>query len=277
LNTMTGSVYERREEIFVYNAVGIAPRYIFIMFMAEAMVYAIVGSVLGYLFSQGIGRILTELGWTGGMDMTYASLSTIYASLTIMAAVFVSTYFPARSAMEIAKPADETGWKLPEPEGDTLTFDLPFNFLSQARMAILIFFDRYLLDHAEGGMGSFSAATPRLVTEPSETEGPIPSLATTIWLKPFDLVVSQKFVISLPRDQDTGQFKARISITRLSGTRESWLRLNKPFVLLVRRHFLHWRAVGQAEQEEMFVEARTKFEREVLGGAPSAPDSLVTS
>ena len=45
LNTMKGSVYERRNEIYVYNAVGIAPRYIFFMFVAEALVYAVVGTV----------------------------------------------------------------------------------------------------------------------------------------------------------------------------------------------------------------------------------------
>ena len=264
LNTMSGSVYERRDEIFVYNAVGIAPRYIFIMFMAEAMVYAVVGSVLGYLLSQGVGRILTELGWTGGLNMTYTSLSTIYASLTIMAAVFVSTYFPARSAMEIAKPADETGWSLPEPDGDVLSFDLPFNFLSRGRMAVLMFFDRYLLDHAEGGMGSFSAATPKLAMQTTTGGETIPCLETTVWLKPFDLAVSQRVIISMPRDEQTDQFKARIELIRLSGTRESWLRLNKSFVLLVRRHFLYWRAVGPAEQEEMFLEARTKFEQDVL-------------
>jgi hypothetical protein len=271
LNTMSGSVYERRDEIFVYNAVGIAPRYVFFMFMAEALVYAVVGSVLGYLISQGVGRILTELGWTGGLNMTYTSLSTIYASLTIMVAVFVSTYFPARSAMEIAKPADEAGWKLPESEGDTLAFDLPFNFLSRGRMAVLSFFDRYLLDHAEGGMGTFSAATPRLAVESLDSGEAIPCLETTVWLKPFDLAVSQKVTISMPRDEETGQFKARITITRLSGTRESWLRLNKSFVLLVRRHFLYWRAVGPAEQEEMFLEAKAKFEREMLGTPSLAP------
>ena len=268
LNTMSGSVYERRDEIFVYNAVGIAPRYVFFMFMAEALVYAVVGSVLGYFISQGVGRILTDLGWTGGLNMTYTSLSTIYASLTIMAAVFVSTYFPARSAMEIAKPTDEAGWKLPEADGDTLAFDLPFNFLSRGRMAVLSFFDRYLLDHAEGGMGTFSAATPRLAVQTLESGESIPCLETTVWLKPFDLAVSQKVTISMPRDEETGQFKARIVITRLSGTRESWLRLNRSFVLLVRRHFLYWRAVGPAEQEEMFLEAKAKFEREMLNTAP---------
>ncbi len=273
LNTMRGSVYERSSEIFVYNAVGIAPRYVFFMFMAEAMVYAVVGSVLGFLLSQGVGRVLTELGWTGGLNMTYASLPTIYASLTIVAAVFVSTYFPARSAMNIAKPADEAGWKLPEPVGDVLFFDLPFNFMRRGRMAVLIFFDRYLLDHAEGGAGTFSAAEPKLAVETDPGGERVPCLQTNVWLKPFDLAVSQKIVISLPRDESTGQFKARIAITRLSGTRESWLRLNGSFVQLVRRHFLYWRALGPLEQEEMFLEAKAKFEGEVLA-APVAPAVL---
>ncbi|NLF22890.1 MAG: ABC transporter permease, partial [Lentisphaerae bacterium] len=94
LNTMKGSVYERRSEIFVYNAVGIAPRYIFFMFVAEAMVYAVVGSMLGYLLSQGVGRALTALGWTGGMNMNFTSLATVYASLAIAAATLLSTWFP---------------------------------------------------------------------------------------------------------------------------------------------------------------------------------------
>jgi len=264
LNTMKGSVYERRDEIYVYNAVGIAPRYVFFMFMAEALVYAVVGSVLGYLLSQGVGRVLTEIGWTGGMNMTYASLSTIYASLTIMAAVFISTWFPARSAMEIAKPADDAGWKLPEPQGDELAFDLPFNFRNRGRMAVLSFFDRYLLDHAEGSAGSFHASTPRFQILHAPGGGPIPALAATIWLKPFDLAVSQRLVISLPVDPETGQFKARVTLTRLSGTQEAWLRLNNSFVASVRRHFLHWRAVGKEERAEMFQEARQKFEQELL-------------
>ena len=57
LNTMKGSVYERRGEIQVYNAVGIAPRYIFFMFVAEALVYAVVGTVTGCLLAQGVGRL----------------------------------------------------------------------------------------------------------------------------------------------------------------------------------------------------------------------------
>jgi hypothetical protein len=259
LNTMRGSVYERRDEIFVYNAVGIAPRYIFAMFFSEAFVYAIVGSILGFLLSQGVGRTLTALGWTGGLNMTFTSINTIYASLAIMAAVFISTFFPARSAMEIAAPAEESGWKLPEPEGDTMDFALPFTFSARDRVAVLAFFRRYFLDHGEGSAGQFFAGEPRI--EAIEGQGLdarscVPMCEVTVWLKPFDLGVSQQLRIVMPTDPETHEFLARVTLTRLSATRESWLRLNGPFVTFIRRHFLYWRAVSPAERDALFAEAR---------------------
>jgi uncharacterized protein YhhL (DUF1145 family) len=259
LNTMKGSVYERREEIFVYNAVGIAPRYIFFMFIAEAFVYAIIGAVLGYLLSQGVGMILTEIGLTGGLNMTFAGLNSIYASLAVMAAVFISTYFPALSAMQIASPADESGWKLPEAEGDRLSFTLPFTFDARDRISVLAFFRRYLLDHGEGGSGRFSAGPPNFDVDHGNKE-PVPLIHADIWLKPFELGVSQNLRISLPYDTETSEFIARVDICRTSGTREAWQRMNHGFLVLLRRQFLHWRAVSVAQKQEFYQEARTGLE-----------------
>ncbi len=266
LNTMRGSVYERRDEIFVYNAVGIAPRYIFGMFFSEAFVYAVVGSVLGYIFSQGVGRLLSIVGWTGGLNMTFTSITTIYASLAIMASVFLSTLFPARSAMEIAAPAEESGWDLPEPDGDSMAFALPFTFDAQARIAVLAFFTRHFQDHGEGSAGKFFASVPRAGVNPrgeSGTDGYVPTLTTTIWLKPFDLGVSQHLTIAMPVDPETGEFIATVTLDRLSGSRESWIRLNHGFVMLLRQHFLYWRAVSPDERAVMFREARKRLESDL--------------
>jgi hypothetical protein len=266
LNTMRGSVYERRYEIYVYNAVGIAPKYVFLMFMAEAMVYAVVGSLLGYILSQGTGRILTAAGLTGGLNMNFTSLSTVYASLTIAAAVFVSTIFPARSAMEIASPAEDSGWRLPQAEGDTLTFVLPFTFDHHDRIAILAFVHRYLVNHGEGGSGPFFAGTPQLGvlgrTDPLAGGAYVPGLDVMVWLKPFDLGVSQRVEIALGTDPDTGEFAPLVTLTRVTGTREAWLRLNEVFVARIRQHFLHWRAVSQDLRGELFIEARALLERQ---------------
>lgn len=268
LNTMKGSVYERRDEIFVYNAVGIAPKYIFAMFFAEAFVYAVVGSVLGYILSQGTGRILTACNWTGGLNMTFTSKTTIYASLTIAFSVFASTYFPAKSAMQIAAPTEDVGWELPEPEGDALSFLLPFTFDYHDRIAILSFFNRYFLDHGEGSSGAFFAGQPspgvgdRL--DPLAGDSYVPALSVTIWLKPYDLGVCQELTIALPTDPETKEYIANITLTRQSGTLENWKRLNVHFISLIRKHFLYWRAVTDLERDVMFVEAKELLEEKVI-------------
>ena len=260
LNTMRGSVYERRDEIYVYNAVGIAPRYVFFMFFAEALVYAVVGSVLGYLLSQGTGRVLTEFGLTGGLNMTFASMSTVLASLAITGAVFISTLFPALSAMRIASPAEDAGWTLPEVEGDEMAMQLPFTFDRRDRMAVMEFLTRIFLDHGEGASGAFFAGPPDLGMRRSGGDAEaVPVLGVTVWLKPQDLGVSQRLEVSMPEDPESGEYIAQLTLTRLSGTRESWLRLNKAFLSNLRRYFLHWRAMGEPQRASMFDDARERM------------------
>lgn len=253
LNTMKGSVYERRDEIYVYNAVGIAPRYIFFMFFAEAFVYSVVGAVLGYLLAQGTGYVLTLLDLTGGLNMTFAGPSTIIASLAVSAAVFFSTIFPARTAMKIAAPSEDSGWSMPDPEGDEISFTLPFTFTPRERISVIAFFHRFLVDHGEGGSGSFHAGPPRPGIGGGEDL--VPMLKVTIWLKPYDLGVSEEMTISLPFDDETEEYIAQVSILRLSGTRESWTRLNRTLVAELRERFLHWRAVPSAQKERFYTEA----------------------
>jgi hypothetical protein len=262
LNTMKGSVYERKDEIYVYNAVGIAPRYIFFMFFTEAFVYSVIGTVLGYLLSQASGFTLTALNLTAGLNMTFAGPSTIVASLAVMGAVFFSTIFPARTALQIAAPSEDAGWKMPEPEGDDISFDLPFTFDTHDRFAVISFFHSFLEDHGEGGSGRFSASPP-VIDAQGTGEDILPSVSATIWLKPYDLGVSQNLEISLPRDPDTGDFIARFSIRRLTGTRESWLRLNTTLVVVFREQFLHWRAVSPAQKKDFFKKSEDLFAEEV--------------
>ncbi len=279
LNTIRGSVFERREEIFVYNAVGIAPRHIFFIFFAESIVYAVVGSVLGYLLSQGTGRILTALDLTGGLNMSFTSIGTIYASVVIMVAVFLSTIFPAFAAKRIAAPSTDVGWHLPPPEVDVLRFNLPFTFNYSDRVGVLEFFRRFFVDHGEGSSGPFFAGKPEFgVFSDEDGDGYVPQLSVMVWLKPFDLGVSQRLIISLPTDSETGEYIANITLLRQSGTLDNWRRLNVQFVRLLRRQFLHWRAVRTEERLVMFEEARRRLSDTVLAtGALQPPTASITS
>ena len=54
-----------------------------------------------------------------------------------------------------------------------------------------------------------------------------------------------------------------MTLTRVTGTLDAWQRLNKPFVADVRRRFLHWRAVGEAQKADLFAQARALLERSI--------------
>ncbi|NLF93457.1 MAG: hypothetical protein GX564_06175, partial [Oligosphaeraceae bacterium] len=78
LNTMMGSVYERKAEIAIYNAVGLNPTHIGMFFLAEAFVYSVIGSVGGYLIGQFTSIILTRTGLIGDLNLNFSSLSVVY-------------------------------------------------------------------------------------------------------------------------------------------------------------------------------------------------------
>jgi hypothetical protein len=82
-----------------------------------------------------------------------------------------------------------------------------------------------------------------------------------VWLKPFDLGVSQQLEIDLATDSETGEYISRITLTRLTGTKESWSRLNPAFVAEIRRHFLHWRAVSDDMKVELYDVAKALLEK----------------
>ena len=100
-------------------------------------------------------------------------------------------------------------------------------------------------------------------TDPLADGANIPELEVRIWLKPFDLGVSQLLEIELATDPDTHEYIAKMILTRLTGTLDAWLRLNGPFVAAIRRRFLHWRAISPEQKDELFADARELLRRTV--------------
>ena len=264
-NTMRGSVYERKDEIYVYNAVGIAPNHVFFIFMAEALVYAVVGAMLGYLLSQASGRLLTALGLTGGLNMDYSSIETIYASLAIMIAVLLSTILPARDAAKLAAPSETRSWELPSADTDEMVFSLPFTFTPHDRVAVVSYFAQWLDANGAGSSGPFFCASPQVKVQTDE-QGALPAITSTIWLKPYDLGVSQHLEVSLPVDPETGEYIARIRLKRLSGNVAAWQRTLKPFLGAVRKQFLNWRVTTVGQREELFAEAKQMLQEANVNG-----------
>jgi hypothetical protein len=257
LNTMMGSVYERFKEIGIYSAVGLAPVHISFLFIAEACVYAVLGSVSGYLAGQGVAKLLLWQGWLEGVTLNYSALSTVASSGLVMLVVVLSTLYPARKAAQMAVPDVARRWKLPDPDGDRWSFEFPFTVGGADVFGLSVFLTEYFASHEGESMGTFytDGATFGSFESP---RGESYSIDTSIWLAPYDLGVSQKLRFEAEPTGEHEFYSLTIRLERKSGDAASWVRVNQGFVNALRKQFLIWRTVAP-EDREVFTEKGMKM------------------
>jgi hypothetical protein len=242
LNAMMGAVYERFREIGIYSSVGLAPMHIALLFIAEACVYAVIGVTLGYMVGQGLGRVLVHLGWLGGMNLNYSSLSAILSALLVMSVVLLSTIYPARVAARSAVPDTVRRWRPPPPEGDRWEFEFPFMVSEREVQGLCGFLASFFRAYGEESIGDFYADKVRVVREPhAATGGDEYAVQLLLWLAPFDMGVSQFVQIECaPSRRTRGAHGVEVFLQRLSGQDAYWQRVNSRFFNHLRREFLIW-------------------------------------
>lgn len=269
-NTMLGSVHEREKEISIYAAVGLSPRHVFFLFLAESLVYAVVGVVGGYLLALVLQWLNQVTGGLLRLNIDYSSRSAIYVSLTLMGAVIVSTFVPAARAARVASPSERVTWRLPAASGPgRLLFDLPFTFRGRDVMAATAFLTDWFDAHGEDSSGAFAASPPRpAVGWPSSD--PVFTVGATVWLRPYDLGVSQQVAIHLRPSREASIYTVGVAIDRASGGDVAWHRTNARFVALLRRHLLSWRALSARHRRELFERAVHAFGQTTVAGPQTA-------
>ena len=256
LNTMLGAVYERDREIGIYSSVGLAPNHIAALFIAEALVFATVGAVFGYLVGQTVSLILARYGLLGGMFLNYSSLSAISTTGIVMAVVVLSTLYPARRAAAMSVPDVTRRWHFPEPEGDDWYFDFPFAISAGDAVGICSYLHRVFSSFGEGSVGDFMTETVELRLAGTARE-PDYSLELMVWLAPYDLGVSQQVSLRMaPTEDIAGIYRIEIHLQRVSGDVASWRRLNTGFLDVLRKRFLVWRTLPPEVREEYLTAGR---------------------
>ncbi len=263
LNTMMGSVYERDREIGVYSSVGLAPNHIAALFIAEALVFATMGAVLGYLVGQGLTLLMVQLGWMGGMFMNYSSLSAISSTVIVMATVVLSTLYPARRAADMSVPDVTRRWSFPEPEGDLWRFDFPFTIGRSDALGVCSYLRRIFAAYGEGSVGDFMTEGVEFRASGTNAD-PVYGLELMAWLAPYDLGVSQQVVLrTLPTADIPGIYRIEMELRRVSGDVASWKRLNSGFLNVLRKRFLVWRTVSPEMRSEYLEEGRRMVEEQL--------------
>ncbi len=251
LNTMLGAVAERLREIGIFSSIGLAPAHVAMLFLAESCVFANLGVVLGYLGGQTVAKVLYWLQSSGhlstlsGLSLNYSSTATVGVAIIIIATVLLSSIYPARKAAQLATPDVERRWKLPQPDGHTMTFSLPFMLTGRDGIACNMFLKEYFDSYVDFAGGDFYTDGTSLTRQP---EGGF-RLALTVWLAPYDLGVSQQMeLFTRPDGDDPHVNSIEIRLERISGDDNGWRRTNWLFVNILRRQFLIWRTITPGQK-----------------------------
>ena len=165
---------------------GLAPPHVFGLFIAEAMVYVIIGGLGGYLLAQGSMKILSYLAGFGLLrvpQMNYSSMNAIVTILIVMGTVLLAAVYPAIKASRSANPGILRTWRMPTPVGDNFDVVFPFTVSQYDFTGIIIFLKEHFDNYTDTGLGVFIARNTRLLVESAESLGIDADLA----LAPFDL------------------------------------------------------------------------------------------
>jgi len=277
LNTMLGSVFERVKEIGIFSSIGLSPGNIGMLFLAESLVYAVIGSVSGYLIGQGMSKVISTFNLLPGLYLNFSSMSAVLSTLIVVGVVLLSTLYPARKASEVATPAVDRVWKLPDPDGDEWVIPLPFAITGNQAEGVNAFLTEWFQSFEEQSVGEFLTQDIGLV----RIETPLGSgfqLGGRIWLAPFDLGVSQDLSLQTIPTELEDVYAVILNIERVSGDVSNWKRVNRRFLNVVRKQFLIWRTLS-AEQRERYTEIADMAEHitsEVVIGS-IAPTSALGS
>ncbi len=248
LNTMLGAVYERVREIHIFSSIGLAPSHIAMLFIAESFVYAILGAIFGYLIGQGTAKLITVMGLLQGLYLNYSSVAAVASTSVVIGVVLLSTLYPARKASEVATPAIERSWQLPEPVGDSWDIPLPFAVTGEQATAMTRFMMEWFEAYEEYSIGDFVTQDVTSRDEPSQygTSFVIDLMA---WVAPFDLGVSQRVQLrTIPTDMED-VYEIKLHLDRVSGDVSSWRRVNRRFLNTLRKQFLIWRTLRAEERD----------------------------
>ena len=272
LNTMISSVFERKNEIAVYTSVGLAPTHVSFLFVAEALAFAILSVVLGYLLAQTSAGMLAGTSLWQGITVNYSSTAGVAAMVLVMGVVLLSVIYPSRVAAHIAIPDVNRSWSIPESGDDTIRVTLPFLMRYHEHASICGFLYSYLLAHRDISHGLFSTSDVELLDTKAADRaltGTLPMaegclhLRCKVWLAPFDFGIMQWVDISFcPAREGEDFMEITITLTRSSGEVTLWRRVNRSFLHTLRKQLLIWRSLD-AEGHRQYAALLRRSEREL--------------
>lgn len=266
LAIMIGNVYERRQEIHVFSSVGLAPKHVAGMFLAEALVYAGIASVLGYFLGIILLDIFRRAGWLpADFHPNYFGKVVIWSAALATGSSLLSVLYPMRIAAMMVNPSLERIWRIEsEPRGDDWVIALPFVAHDRREsMGMLAFAQEFLRHHRGERTGAFATEhEPVLQEQDAEV-----ALSSSVWLSPFERNLVQTVRLVPRNDEGKDRYRFDLCIKRLSGPDYLWRKSNHAFVDGLRKQMLIWRSLNDAQVDDYVKAGEASLAHPAEGGA----------
>jgi len=245
---MLGSVHERRREIFIYSSVGVTPTHIMFLFLAEALVIAIVGDILGYIIAMGVSSVASGVF---GLSMNFSSAWVVLALGAAALVTIGSILLPARMASKMVTPSLERVWSpATKASGNEWSIPLPFAIVGDREAnGLVVFITDMLKQHVAERSENYTVRELRY-DESEDKEQARKTVSMNMMLAPYESYVMQKTSIILHRKVQEDRWSITIDATRTSGVRSIWTTSHLRFVDDVRKRFLVWRSLSPEEREK---------------------------
>jgi len=259
-NTFLASVYERVKEIRIFSAIGLSPRNVAEMFIAEALTFGVLSSVIGYVVGIGLVKFLPLLpGFLPrGFVPNYSTAVIVVVLGLSMLAILISSIYPALKASTLVTPSFERRWSVPtKPVGSIWEIPMPFSAdNADEALAVLRFVKEYLDANAVERAGIMFASKSTELRRLNENEW---LLRGTTRLAPFETGLAQVADLRAAPDKE-GKITFVLRLEHQSGQLARWVSSAREYAGLIRRQLLLWRGLVPSERAKYLEESLGKSE-----------------
>lgn len=245
VNFLLGDVKRKERDIFVYASLGLSPRGVGLFFFTEMLVYAVCGTLVGYLVGLGMNKLLIAFRiLPESFVFNFVSGFIVISLGVIILIMVVSTLYPVIMASKLITPSLERKWKLrTRPKGDTWQIPLPFRIPEKKEaIGLLSYIAEYYSDLGYIKVNFKLDSSP--ILNPREME-----VTMDVTLNPPELGLTQKANLSAVESME-GDYTFFLTIHRESGDAKMWSVRNYYYIDDVRKQFLLWRALTPERKEE---------------------------
>ena len=244
-NSMLSNVYERAKEIEIYSALGLSPYHVSGMFLAEAIIFSVVSSMLGYLVGIFLAKIINVFNLLPGVYLNFTVSIPIYSTLLSIIATLLASWYPVIRASKMVTPSFEREWKpKSKPKGDIWTINLPFVITTRREAkALLKFILEYLEQYKVRGK-IFTTLSLDFIDKENKV-----LLQAELQMSPYELGIIQRITLSIIEERKD-RYTFTLKMNRIEGPTRSWMRSSTIFVREIRKQFLIWRGLSLEEKRK---------------------------